>query len=103
MNGNKESYVPSYEINGPFDGHGVSEVVESKNAKLPVGTLVTYSATRWEERSVVPANIAKNLVVLPEEARNSKIPISSYIGVLGMPVSPVDSNDGCCSNEASKG
>ncbi|KAK3829105.1 MAG: hypothetical protein J3Q66DRAFT_324355 [Benniella sp.] len=85
MNGIKDYIVPSYQINGPFDGHGVSEVIESKNSKLPVGTLVTYDMTRWEERSVVPASIAKDLVVLPEGARNSKIPISSYIGVLGMP------------------
>lgn len=87
MEDDKDAIIPSYKLHGPFDGHGISEVVESKNARLPVGTLVTYQHTRWEERSVVPAAVAENLVVLPDGARNSKIPLSSYVGVLGMPVS----------------
>ncbi|KAG0236030.1 hypothetical protein BGX31_004089 [Mortierella sp. GBA43] len=85
MEDDKDAIIPSYKLHGPFDGHGISEVVESKNARLPVGTLVTYQHTRWEERSVVPAAVAENLVVLPDGARNSKIPLSSYVGVLGMP------------------
>lgn len=90
MIGTKNSYIPSYEINGPFDSWGISEVIESKNAKLPVGTLFKDLLTRWEERSVVPASRVNDVVVLPETARNSKIPLSSYVGVLGMPVSLLD-------------
>ncbi|KAF9346758.1 hypothetical protein BGX26_001724 [Mortierella sp. AD094] len=35
-----DSYIPSFEIQSLFDSYGISEAVESKNPKLPVGTLV---------------------------------------------------------------
>ncbi|KAF9358046.1 hypothetical protein BGX26_002567 [Mortierella sp. AD094] len=85
MVGLKDSYIPSYEIHGAFDSYGISEVVETKNTKFPVGTLVTSPFIRWEEQTVLPSSIAKDLTILPAEVRDSKIPLSAYIGVLGMP------------------
>lgn len=79
--------IPPYEIDHPFDSYGISEVIESRNSKFPVGTLVTSPFIKWEERSVVPANVASGFTVLPPEVRDSKIPLSAYIGVLGMHVS----------------
>ncbi|KAF9577417.1 hypothetical protein BGW38_007382, partial [Lunasporangiospora selenospora] len=51
MDGLKDSYVPSYEPGLPFDSYGVSEVVESKNDKFPVGSVVIGS-TGWENYTV---------------------------------------------------
>lgn len=82
-----EGQPAPYEIDHPFDGYGISEVIESRNAKFPVGTLVTSPSIKWEERSVVPASVTSGLTILPPEVRNSKIPLSAYIGVLGMHVS----------------
>ncbi|KAF9426315.1 hypothetical protein BGZ76_002816 [Entomortierella beljakovae] len=85
MVGLKDSYVPSFEISDAFDSYGISEVIETKNPKFPVGTLVTGPFTRWEEYTVLPTSSSSTLVILPEAVRNSKIPLSAYIGVLGMP------------------
>jgi len=79
--------VQPFEIDHPFDSFGISEVIESKNSKFPVGTLVTSPFIKWEERSVVPANATSILTVLPPEVRDSTIPLSAYISVLGMHVS----------------
>lgn len=77
------SYVAGFQIGQPLNGSGVSEVVESKNAAFPKGSIVTGSVG-WEEYTVVPG--AQGLRVIPN-ARDSKIPLSAHIGVLGMPVS----------------
>ncbi|KAF9286829.1 hypothetical protein BGZ68_002527 [Mortierella alpina] len=77
------SYVPSFKIGEPLDSHGIAEVVESKNSKWPVGSLVVGPAIRWEERSVVDANA--ELEIIPPESLDPRIPLSAYIGVLGMP------------------
>ncbi|KAF9581174.1 hypothetical protein BGW38_001904 [Lunasporangiospora selenospora] len=76
-----KSYVAGFEIGKPMLASGVSEVIESKNASFPVGTIVT-GFVGWEEYSVISG--AQDLRPLPD-ARNSKIPLSSYVGVLGMP------------------
>ena len=79
------SYVPSYKVGEPLDSHGIAEVVESKNSKWPVGSLVVGPTIRWEERSVVSANA--ELEIIPAESLDPRIPLSAHIGVLGMPVS----------------
>ncbi|KAK3824734.1 MAG: hypothetical protein J3Q66DRAFT_435965 [Benniella sp.] len=76
--------VQPFEIDHPFDSFGISEVIESRNSKFPVGTLVTSPFIKWEERSVVPVNATSILTVLPPEVRDSTIPLSAYISVLGM-------------------
>ncbi|KAF8935729.1 hypothetical protein BGZ47_009797 [Haplosporangium gracile] len=68
-----------------MNGYGVAEVIESKNADFPKGTLVS-GTTGWEQYSVIPEAFAKQLRVLPKDARTSKkIPLSAWVGVLGMP------------------
>ncbi|KAF9577068.1 hypothetical protein BGW38_007965 [Lunasporangiospora selenospora] len=81
MNGIKDLYIPSFELGHPLDSNGVSEVVESKNDKFPVGSVVIGSI-RWENYTVVGVN--NDLKHIPN-ARESKLPLSNYIGVLGMP------------------
>ncbi|KAG0208760.1 hypothetical protein BGX28_000381 [Mortierella sp. GBA30] len=78
---NVKSYVGNFEIGQPMNSAGVSEVIESKNSAFPVGSIVT-GFVGWEECSVVPG--AQGLRIIPD-ARSSKIPLSSYVGVLGMP------------------
>ena len=64
-----------------MNGSGVSEVIESNNPAFPVGEIVTGNIN-WEERSVIPGG--QGLRIIPN-GRNSKIPLSNYVGVLGMP------------------
>ncbi|KAF9115720.1 hypothetical protein BGX27_006667 [Mortierella sp. AM989] len=85
MDGVKDHYVPSFELNATFDSHGISEVIETKNEKFPVGTLVMGPYTRWEEHSVLNSGATQTLTSLPAEIRNSKVPLSAYLGVLGTP------------------
>lgn len=82
MRSTDKSYTAGFKIGAPLDASGVSEVIESKNPAFPIGTIVT-GFVGWEEHSVVAG--AQGLRALPN-ARESKIPLSSYIGVLGMPV-----------------
>ncbi|KAG9070242.1 hypothetical protein KI688_009577 [Linnemannia hyalina] len=80
-----ESYIPHFQINQPMNGYGVAEVIESKNTAFPKGALVS-GMTGWEQYSVIPEDFAKHLRVLPKYARTSKkIPLSAWVGVLGMP------------------
>ncbi|KAG0318639.1 hypothetical protein BGZ99_005561 [Dissophora globulifera] len=65
----------------PLDNHAIGEVIASKNPNIPVGEIV-YSFLGWEEYSVVPAG---QYVEIIKNARESKLPLSARIGVLGMP------------------
>ncbi|KAF9339875.1 hypothetical protein BGZ91_004387 [Linnemannia elongata] len=78
---NAKSYVPGFQIGEPMSGYGIAEVKESKNDAYPVGTIVS-GFTGWQEYSVVPG--ASGLRVL-HGARESSIPLSAHLGVLGMP------------------
>ncbi|KAG0306414.1 hypothetical protein BGZ98_002419 [Dissophora globulifera] len=77
----KKSYSPAYEIGKPLDSRGVGEVIESKNDKYPVGSIV-HAFVGWEEYSVVTAQSPTQII---QDARESKLPLSAYVGVLGMP------------------
>ncbi|KAG0321469.1 hypothetical protein BGZ99_003902, partial [Dissophora globulifera] len=79
--GGKKSYSPAFEIGEPLDARGVAEVIESKNAKFPVGSIV-HAFVGWEEYSVVPDLSTTRII---PEARECRLPLSSYVGVLGMP------------------
>jgi NADPH-dependent curcumin reductase CurA len=80
-----KGYVPGYEINGAVDSYGVSEIVSSKNAAYPVGSII-YGTVRWEEYSVLSGASVASFQILPK-ARElaNKIPLSNYVGILGMP------------------
>ncbi|KAG0287691.1 hypothetical protein BGZ98_004544 [Dissophora globulifera] len=79
--GHVKSYISYFQIGQPMTGGGVSEVTESKNPAFPVGSIVT-GMVGWEEYTLVTGG--QDLRVIPN-ARESKLPLSSYIGVLGMP------------------
>ncbi|KAG0208761.1 hypothetical protein BGX28_000382 [Mortierella sp. GBA30] len=76
--------APVYHIGATLGCDGVSEVIRSKNPAFPVGTLVA-GFIGWEEYSFITQ--ARGLRPLPPDAREqqTKIPLSAYIGVLGMP------------------
>lgn len=77
----KQSYSASYEIGKPLDARGVAEVIESKNAKYPVGSII-HAFVGWEEYTVLPDLPTTRII---PGARETNLPLSSYVGVLGMP------------------
>lgn len=77
----KKSYSPAFEIGKPLDARGVGEVIESKNPKYPVGSII-HAFVGWEEYTVLPDLPTTRII---PEARTTKLPLSSYVGVLGMP------------------
>lgn len=80
---NKVPGAPVCRIGEVLRGDGISEVIRSRNPTYPVGTLVK-GFIGWEEYTRVP--LGQGLQTLPEGARvQTKIPLSAYIGVLGMP------------------
>ncbi|KAF9099636.1 hypothetical protein BGX29_007020 [Mortierella sp. GBA35] len=84
MDGIKDAYVPCFEIGKPLNNYGMGEVIQSKNHKYPVGSIV-FGLITWEQFShISPA--FNNLVVLPAAVRDptSKVPLSWYLGALGM-------------------
>ncbi|KAF9179742.1 hypothetical protein BGZ51_006566 [Haplosporangium sp. Z 767] len=81
MRNTDKSYIGGFQIGQPLNGYGVAEVIESKNDAFPVGTVVA-GFVGWEEYTVAPG--AQGLRAI-SDARNPKIPLSSYLGVLGMP------------------
>ncbi|KAF8976646.1 hypothetical protein BGZ46_008097 [Entomortierella lignicola] len=77
----RKSYSPAFEIGKPLDARGVAEVIESKNPKFPKGSIV-HAFVGWEEYSVVP-DLATTVII--PGARETKLPLSTYVGALGMP------------------
>ncbi|KAG0243866.1 hypothetical protein BGW41_001055 [Actinomortierella wolfii] len=79
----KKTYIEPFEIGKPLTGGGVAEVIESKNPDFPVGSVIQGNIG-WEEYSVLSQADLATARILPR-ARESPIPLSSYLGVLGMP------------------
>lgn len=61
---NAFSYIPNYKIGEPLDSIGVSEVISSKRAEFPIGSIVYGMFVRWEEFSVVSTGF-QQLQILP--------------------------------------
>ncbi|KAF9970464.1 hypothetical protein BGZ73_006817 [Actinomortierella ambigua] len=80
---NVKSYTPPFQIGKPLTAGGIAEVIESKNPDFPVGAIIN-AHIGWELYSHLTKDEAKGARVLPN-ARESPIPLSSYLGVLGMP------------------
>lgn len=78
-----QSYSPAFPLNQPMAGHVVAEVVKSNNDKFTVGDLV-YGLGAFSEYALVPEAYAAYLEVR-NEIKTSGLPISNYVGVLGMP------------------
>ncbi|KAF8932883.1 hypothetical protein BGZ52_009164 [Haplosporangium bisporale] len=77
----KGSYSAAFEIGKALDARGVAEVIESKNAKYPVGSII-HAFVGWEEYTVLPDLPTTRII---PGARETNLPLSSYVGVLGMP------------------
>ncbi|KAF9993046.1 hypothetical protein BGZ80_008299, partial [Entomortierella chlamydospora] len=77
----KKSYSPAFEIGKPLDARGVAEVIESKNSKYPKGSII-HAFVGWEEYTVLPDLPTTRII---PGVKETNLPLSSYIGVLGMP------------------
>ncbi|MET9068785.1 NADP-dependent oxidoreductase [Streptosporangium sandarakinum] len=73
-----ESYVPPFELGKALEGGAVGEVVDSRVAALAPGDLVLHGYG-WREHAVLDAGQARRI------DRLRGIPLSAYLGVLGMP------------------
>ncbi|KAI8983957.1 hypothetical protein BDF20DRAFT_817246 [Mycotypha africana] len=80
---NVESYISAFTLNKPMDGHGMSEVIKSNNNNFKKGDIV-FGMVGFEEYTLVPKENTSELEVR-NEAKSSNIPLTNYIGVLGMP------------------
>ena len=72
-----KSYVPPFQIGKPLDGGAMGEVVQSRDPKASPG-----------RRRAPRARLARAFVARPPRAhdpRSEVKPLSSYLGVLGMP------------------
>ncbi|ORX66993.1 NAD(P)-binding protein [Basidiobolus meristosporus CBS 931.73] len=78
---NVKSYAPAFALGEVMTAGGVSEVIKSKNPEYKEGDIVT-GMVGWENYSVVPEG--KDLRKI-DNARQSPIPLSYHLGVLGMP------------------
>jgi NADPH-dependent curcumin reductase CurA len=78
-----KSYTPAFAMGQPMQSHVMAEVVKSKNDSFAEGDLV-YGISAHESYAVVPEPYTKFLEVR-NDAKDSGIPLSNYIGVLGMP------------------
>lgn len=78
-----KSYSPAFPLNQPMSGHVMASVVKSNNSKFKVGDYV-YGMSAFAEYALVPEPYTSYLEVR-NEAKDSGLPITNYIGVLGMP------------------
>jgi NADPH-dependent curcumin reductase CurA len=75
------------EVAEPLRGYGLGEVVESKNSQFQVGELVFGISITWDTYSL-QKNPSKDMIIVPqarELAQQGKVPLSAYMGILGMP------------------
>ncbi|KAF7722048.1 hypothetical protein EC973_003730 [Apophysomyces ossiformis] len=78
-----KSYSPAFKLNQPMNGYTMSVVVKSNNPQFKENDLV-YGLGAFAEYMFVPKQYA-SLFTVRNEARTSGLPISHYVGILGMP------------------
>jgi NADPH-dependent curcumin reductase CurA len=82
-----KSYSPAVIPGQPMNGGVVAEIIKSTDAKYAAGEIIVGFAN-WEEYTVIDTSGAAasgfGSKVIPG-ARENKIPLSYYLGVLGMP------------------
>ncbi|KAL9555038.1 hypothetical protein MBANPS3_002548 [Mucor bainieri] len=78
-----QSYSPAFPIDGPMSGHTMTSVVKSNNDKFKEGDIV-YGMSGFSEYALIPEAEAAQLEVR-NDAKDSGLPLTNYIGVLGMP------------------
>ncbi|KAI8967133.1 hypothetical protein BDF20DRAFT_901880 [Mycotypha africana] len=82
-----ESYAPAFPLHERMTGDTMSVVVRSHHPDYKVGDLV-YGRTAlglFEEYVKVDADYAKQAYVVRNDAKENKLPLSHYVGVLAMP------------------
>ncbi|KAI8972297.1 hypothetical protein BDB01DRAFT_750145 [Pilobolus umbonatus] len=82
-----KSYAPAFGLNEVMTGDTMNVVVASSNSKYKVGDYV-YGRTAmglFEEYVLVDAEYAKTAYVVRNDPKNNGLPLSHYVGVLGMP------------------
>ncbi len=72
------SYAPPLRIGDPIDGFSVGEVIESANPRFSIGEMVA-SGGGWSEHSVFGG---RGYI---QKIPHSRLPLSYWIGVLGVP------------------
>ncbi|KAF9438326.1 hypothetical protein BGZ76_008609 [Entomortierella beljakovae] len=65
-------------------GFAIAKVIDSKNPKIPVGATV-FSPSNWEEYSYISQPEYLNDISVLDGSIDSRVPISAYNGVLGVP------------------
>jgi len=75
-----KSYAQPQALGQTMQGGTVGEVVESRNARYPVGTQVVGMGG-WQEYSVVHAELPGALRAVD----TTHVPLSAYLGAVGMP------------------
>ncbi|KAF1807696.1 hypothetical protein V8B55DRAFT_1468053 [Mucor lusitanicus] len=83
----KPSWNQAFEINKPMTGDTVSVVVKSNHPNYKVDDIVVGRST-WgllESYVQVSADYAKEAYVVRNDAKSNGLPLSTYVGALGMP------------------
>jgi NADPH-dependent curcumin reductase CurA len=78
-----KSYSPAFTVGEPMNGHAVLEVLKSKSDKFAVGDYL-YGMGQFAEYSIIPEAYSAYFEVR-NGIKDSGLPISNYVGVLGMP------------------
>ncbi|ODQ54105.1 NAD(P)-binding protein [Saitoella complicata NRRL Y-17804] len=76
-----KSYAPAFKLNAPIDNGGVARVVKTANSSYKEGDVV-YGYFQWSEYQVISPQEAKALRVVENK---EGLPLSHYVGALGMP------------------
>ncbi|MFC3282325.1 NADP-dependent oxidoreductase [Litchfieldella rifensis] len=72
-----KTYVEPFELNTPLEGGAVGQVIESRDARFPMGAKVRHMAG-WRDIAQVKGDTLEALPTL-------EVPEQAYLGVLGMP------------------
>lgn len=78
-----QSYSPAFPLNQPMNGHVVAQVIKSNNPKFTAGDLV-QGMGGFAEYVVTPEAYTA-LLTVRNDIKESGLPTSNYISVLGMP------------------
>ena len=79
MSADTKSYIEPVELGDIMRASGISQVIESKNEKFPVGAFVT--GILGAQEYLVTDGTSINLLQMPQD---SKMPLSAFNGPLGM-------------------
>ncbi|KAF8157829.1 alcohol dehydrogenase [Crassisporium funariophilum] len=75
----KDSYVPAFTIGEPLSNHGIGVVVRSENSGVKSGDFV-YGFLEYQNYQIIKSMDGMRVIKNAE-----KLPLSTYVGVLGMP------------------